>query len=183
MSLDKTQQPIRTSMKSPSHYLFKELLICFKADAAVGSMTPKKEILPTGYQISFCDTCLSGCNLRPVLYPIEFEAVAKLVHKCNPKNLFSGQNGEEILKKKRQLKDFLGNRLSEVTASRIGQKEAYLKGAKLSLHAFSEETRIRWRLPPNRSLIEERDCIKINSSRDTQNIDNTDFVPAFASQY
>ena len=45
-----------------------------------------------------------------------------------------------------------------------------MKGAKLSQRAFSEETRIRWRLPPNRSLIEERNCIKINSSRDTQNI-------------
>ena len=108
--------------------------------------------------------------MRPVLYPIEFEVVAKLVHKCDPKNLFTGQNGEEILEKKRQLKDSLGNGLSEVTSSRIGQKEAYLKGAKLSQHAFSEETRIRCRLPPNRSLIEERDCIKINSSRDTQNI-------------
>ena len=102
----------------------------FQGRRSGSSMTPKKEILPTGYQISFCDTCLSGCNLRPVLYPIEFEAVAKLVHKCNPKNLFTGQNGEEILKKKRQLKDFLRNFLSEVTGSRIGQKGAYLKGAK-----------------------------------------------------
>ena len=66
-----------------------------------------------------------------------------LVHKCNPKNLFTGQNGEEILEKKRQLEDSLGNGLSEVTGSRIGQKEAYLKGASLSQRAFSEETRRR----------------------------------------
>ena len=150
--------------------IFQRASNLFQGRRSGSSMTPKKEILPTGYQISFCDTCLSGCNLRPVLYPIEFEVVAKLVHKCDPKNLFTGQNGEEILEKKRQLKDSLGNGLSEVTSSRIGQKEAYLKGAKLSQHAFSEETRIRCRLPPNRSLIEERDCIKINSSRDTQNI-------------
>ena len=102
-------------MKSPKHYFFKQTSNLFQGRHSGRSMTPRKEILPTGYQISFCDTCLSGCNLRPVLYPIEFEAVAKLVHKCDPKNLFTGQNGEEILEKKRQVKDSLGNGLSEVT--------------------------------------------------------------------
>ena len=37
MSLDKTQQPIRASMKSPNHYFFKQLLICFRAVAAVAA--------------------------------------------------------------------------------------------------------------------------------------------------
>lgn len=138
------------------------------------NMPTRKEILPSGYQISLCDTCLSGCKLRPVLYPIEFEAVIKLVHECDSKNLFTSQNQneEEILEKKRHVQASLGDMLSQVVSSRIGQREAYLKARKLSQNAFSEETRRKWKLPPNRSLIEEKDCIKFNPSRDMANIDH-----------
>ena len=61
------------------------------------SVPTKKETLPTGYRISFCDTCLSGCSLKPVFYPIEFEGAIKTDHKCDPKNLFAGQNEEQIM--------------------------------------------------------------------------------------
>ncbi len=133
------------------------------------TMPTRQEILPTGYQISLCDTCLSGCKLRPVLYPIEIEALAKLVHECDPNNLFTG---EEILEKKRQIKVLLGDYLSKVISSRIGQRDAYLKPMELSQHIFSKETREKWKLIIRRPLIEERDCIKINPSCDLENKDH-----------
>ncbi|HZD34604.1 MAG TPA: hypothetical protein VE130_05325 [Nitrososphaeraceae archaeon] len=45
-------------------------------------------------------------------------------------------------------------------------RDAYLKARKLSQNAFSEETQSKWKLPPNRSRIEVRDCIKFNPSGD-----------------
>ncbi len=138
----------------------------------------KKEVLPSGYQISFCDTCLSGCKLRPVLlYPIDFEAITKLIHKCDSKKLFIGQNQnqneEEILEKKRQVKVLLGDNLSQIVSSRIGQRDAYLKAVKLSQNAFSEETQRKWKkLPPDRSLIEEKECINFNPSTGMANINH-----------
>ena len=59
-----------TANSSFSPEIAKSLIIqttsnLFQGRHSGSSMTPKKEILPTGYQISFCDTCLSGCNLRP----------------------------------------------------------------------------------------------------------------------
>jgi len=142
------------------------------------TMPAKKEILPSGYRISFCDTCLSGCELRAALYPIELEAITKLVHECDSDKLFIGQNQneEEILEKKRQVQAFLGDNLSQIVSFRIGQRDAYLKVMKLSQNAFSEsseETRRIWaKLPTNRSRIEERDCIKFDPSRDTANADH-----------
>jgi hypothetical protein len=136
------------------------------------STPSKKETLPTGYQISVCDTCLSGCKLRPVFYPIEFEGATKLDHQCDPKNLYVGQNEEEIPEKRRQVKVLLGDFLSKIVSSRIGQRDAYLKAIELSKHAFSEERRRNFKIPANRSLIEERDCIRINPSHDMESMDH-----------
>lgn len=142
------------------------------------TMPAKKEILPSGYRISLCDTCLLGCEFRPAIYPIDFEALTKLLHECDSKKLFVGQNQNEveILEKKRQVKASLGDMLSQIVRFRIGRGDAYLKARKLSQNAFgelSEETQSKWaKLPPNRSRIEERDCIKFNPSKDTANADH-----------
>lgn len=125
------------------------------------SIPARKGILPTGYQTSFCDKCLSGSFWR-VFYPIEVEGAIKLVHNCNDENLFAGQTEDEILRIKRQAKDLLGDRLKNAVTSRIGQKDASLKAVKLSRQAFSEEVRKKLKPPANSSLIEERDSIKIN---------------------
>jgi hypothetical protein len=130
------------------------------------TITTKKETLTSGYRISFCDTCLSGCQLRPISYPIYFEAETKLVHECDSKKLFTGQNQIEEVKAK------LGDLLSQFVSYRIGQRDAYLKARQLSQNFFSEETRSKWKLPPNRDLLEERDCIRFNPSRDMSNIDH-----------
>jgi hypothetical protein len=152
----------------------KSLLIQTASNLFQGNRsTPsKKETLPTGSQISFCDTCLSGCNLRPVFYPIESVGATKLDHQCDPKNLYVGQNEEEILEMKCQVKDMLGDSLSKLVSSRIGQRDAYLKAMELSQHTFSEETRRNLKLPANRFLIEERDCIKINPFHDMESMDH-----------
>jgi hypothetical protein len=141
------------------------------------TMPTKGEILPSGYQLLFCNACLSGCKLRQVLYPIEFEAVTKLVHVCDSKNFLidqnQKQNKEETLEKKRQIKVSLENGLLQIVSRRIGQRDAYLKARKLSQNAFSEETRSEWKkLLPNISLIDERDCIKFDPPRDMANIDH-----------
>jgi hypothetical protein len=140
----------------------------------------KKETMPAGYRISFCDTCLSGCKLTPVLsYPIKIEAVTKLGHECDSKNLFIGQNQnqnkEEILENKRQVKVFLEDGLLRIVRSRIGQGDAHLKALKLSQQAFSEEVRKKIKLPANRSLIEEGDSIKINLLCDIEGVDRSWF--------
>ena len=90
------------------------------------SIPARKGIPPTGYQISFCDKCLSG-SFWPVFYPIEVEGVIKLVHNCNDENLFAGQTEDEILRIKSHAKDLLGDRLSKAVTSRIGQRDACLK--------------------------------------------------------
>jgi hypothetical protein len=100
----------------------------------------------------------------PVFYPIEVEGITKLDHKCDPKNPFVGQNEEKILKLKRQVNILLRDKLSKIVSSRIGQRDAYLKAVKLSQYAFSEEKRTQLKVPANRYLIEERDCVKINPS-------------------
>ena len=91
--------------------------------------------------------------MKPVFYPVEFEAQIKTDHKCDPKNLL-GQNEEQIMEK--------------VVSSRIGGKDAYLRAVKLSKHAFSEEKRRNFKIPRNSSLIEERDCIRVNFSHDME---------------
>jgi hypothetical protein len=135
-------------------------------------MSTKKEIFPTGYRISFCDACLLGCKLEPVFYPIEFEWATKLKHQCDTKNLFAVQNKEQSLEKKRNIKGFLEDYLSKVVLSRIGQGNAYLKAVMLSGDAFSEERRRNLKIPADRSLIEECDCIKIDLPCDRESMDN-----------
>jgi hypothetical protein len=135
-------------------------------------MPSKKETLPTGYRISFCDTCLLGSKLIPVFYPIEVEGITKPDHKCNPKDLFVAKNEEKTEEKKHQLKVLLRDMLLNVVRSRTGQREAYLNAVILSQHACSEEVRRKLKLPANRHLIEEKDCIKINSSCDEESRDH-----------
>jgi hypothetical protein len=106
----------------------------------------------------------------PVFYPIEVEGAIKLVHNCNDENLFAGQTEDEILRIKRQAKDLLGDRLKKAVTSRIGQRDASLKAVKLSRQAFSEDVRKKLKLPANRSLIEERDSIKINLPCDRESM-------------
>jgi hypothetical protein len=125
-------------------------------------VSAKKEKFPTGYRILVCNTCLSECSLKPVFNPIEFEAAIKTDHKCDPKNLFVCQNEEQIMEKRRQVKVLLEDCLSKIVSSRIGGRDAYLKAVKRTKHAFSEEKRRNFKIPANSSLIEERDCIKIN---------------------
>lgn len=131
----------------------------------------KKEILPAGYRISLCNTCLSGWESRPVSYPIELEGITKLNHKCDTNDIFVGLNEEEILRIKCQAKDLLGNYMLNLVRSRIGQRSACLKALKLSQQAFSEEVRKKFKLPANRSLIEEKDSIKINLLCDIEGVD------------
>ena len=133
------------------------------------SIPTRKGIPPTGYQFSFCDKCLSG-SFWPVFYPIEVEGAIKLVHNCNDENLFAGQTEDEILRIKSHANDLLGDRLSKAVTSRIGQRDACLKAIKLSRQAFSEEVRKKLKLPANRSLIEERDSIRIDLPCDRESI-------------
>jgi hypothetical protein len=133
------------------------------------SIPTRKGIPATGYRISFCDKCLSG-SFWPVYYPIEVEGATKLVHNCNDENLSAGQTEDEILRIKRQAKDLLGDRLSKAVTSRNGQRDACLKAVKLSRQVFSEEVRKKLKLPANRSLIEERDSIKINLPCDRESM-------------
>ena len=135
-----------------------------------GNVPTRKVKLPTGYQVSFCDKCLSG-SIRPVFYPIEVEGATKLVHDCKDENFFADQTEEEFKRIKRQAKDLLGERLSKAVNSRIGQGDARLKAVKLSQQAFSEDVRKKLKLPANRSLIEERDSIKVNLPCDREGMD------------
>ena len=130
------------------------------------SVPAKKMKLTTGYRISFCDTCVPGCSLKGVFYPIEFEAAIKTEHECDSKDLFDGQNEEQIVEKPRQVKVLLEDYLLKSVSIRLGQKDAYLKAMKLSKHWFSEGRRRNFKIPANKSLIEEKDCIKTNFSYD-----------------
>jgi hypothetical protein len=166
-----TRNPVAESI---SNHVAKLLLGQMASNSFQGkrSIPSKKETLPTGYRISFCDTCLLGSKLIPVFYPIEVEGITKPDHKCNPKNPFVAKNEEEIEEKKHQLKVLLRDMLLDVVKSRIGQRDAYLNAVILSQHAFSEEVRRKLKLPANRHLIEEKDCIKINSSCDKESRDH-----------
>lgn len=160
----------QNSADSSFNEIAKSLMVQMACNSFQGkhSMSPKKVMLPTGYQISLCDTCLSGCNLGPVFYPIEVEGVTKLNHKCDPKNSLVGKTEEEILGMKLQLQVFL----SKVVSSRVGHRDAYLKILKLSQNAFSKERQSTLKLPANRSIIEEKDCIEINPSCDGEHMNH-----------
>lgn len=146
--------------------LFQTFSSFFQGGRNSRRMPTKQAILPIGYQILLCDTCRSGCKLRPVLYPIEIEALSKLAHECNPNNLFTGEE------EKRQIKVLLGDYLSKAVSYSIGHRDTYLKARKLSQHIFSNETREKWKLVFRRPLIEERDCVEINPLCDLENNDH-----------
>jgi hypothetical protein len=130
------------------------------------NMPTTKVILPTSYHISFCESCFSGCKLRPVFDPIEFEGLTKLTHECNPKDSFLDRSTEEISRIKSQVQVQLIDILTKVVDSRIGQEDAYLKLVKvLPPRLFPKEWRRTLKLPTNRSLIVEEDCIKIDPFR------------------
>lgn len=166
-----TRNPVSESI---SNHAAKLLLGQMASNSFQGerSMPSKKETLPTGYRISFCDTCLLGNKLIPVFYPIEVEGITKPDHKCNPKDLFVAKNEEKNSEIKQRVKGLLGDMLSKVVRTRIGQKDAYLKTIMLSPLAFSEELRRKLKLPANRHLIEEKNCIKIDSSCDKESMDH-----------
>jgi hypothetical protein len=126
------------------------------------NMHTRKVMLPTGYYVSFCDSCLTGCKLGPVFNPIELEVATRLTHKCNHKDSFLDLSAEEISNIRSQIQVKLMDVLTKVVDYRIGQGEAYLKLKVLPSRLFSEEWRRTLKLPPDRSLIEEKDCIEID---------------------
>ncbi len=140
-------------------------LMAFNSFQSMHNVRKKKVRLPTGYHVAFCDSCYSGCEFRPVYSQIEFEGATKLTHKCNPKDSFLDQSAEEISRIKSQIQVVLMDHLTKVVDLRIGQGEAYLKLIKvLPSRFFSEEYRRTLKLPTDRSLIEEKDCIEIDPS-------------------
>jgi hypothetical protein len=141
------------------------------------STSTRKEIPATGYRTTHCDKCLWG-SFESVFNPILVEGVTKLIHNCKNENLLDGQNKEDILRIKNEGKAQLENQLSKAVISRIGQRAACLKAVKLSRQAFSEEVRKKLKVPVNRSLIEERDSIKINLPCDRDSADHFWFCRA-----
>lgn len=140
-------------------------LMAFNSLQSKHNVHSKKVRLPTGYQVAFCDRCFSGCEFRSVYYPIEFEGMTKLIHKCNPKKSFLDQSAEDISRIKSQIQVKLMDYLTKEVNFRIGQGEAYLKFKKvLPSRFFSEELRTMLKLPADRSLIEEKDCIEVDPS-------------------
>jgi hypothetical protein len=122
--------------------------------------------LPTGYRTSLCNICLSGGGLEPVYNPIEGEALMKFSHTCDPRSLALVQNITDIPNRKSQIQHDLVNYLSKVVNIRIGQRETYLKVVDLPAQIFTTEERKKVKLPANRSLIEEEDCINLNYRED-----------------
>jgi hypothetical protein len=166
----------RNAAADPSSEIAKLLMVqTLNLFRGKGSNPAKKETLPAGYRISLCDTCLSGWESRPVSYPIELEGITKLNHKCDTSNIFVGLNEEEILRIKCQAKGLLENYILNLVRSRIGQRDACLKALKLSRQVFSEEVRKKFKLPANRSLIEEKDSIKINLLCDSEAVNRSWF--------
>jgi hypothetical protein len=119
----------------------------------------------TGYRISVCDKCLSGEGLKGEFNLIEFEGLLKFSHVCDPKSLTADQTSQDFTKKKGQVQDLLASILTKVVDFRIGQRDAYLKIVEVPAQIFTDEerrTEIMLKLPPNRSLIDEEDCIEFN---------------------
>jgi hypothetical protein len=119
--------------------------------------------LPTGYRVSLCDMCLSGGRVERAFYPVIYEALLKFSHVCDPKSLTAAQSSQDFQRKKGQVQDFLVRDLTKVVDSRIGHGDAYLKIARAPPQIFTdEEIRRKVKLLPNRSLIDEEDCIEFN---------------------
>ena len=126
---------------------------------------PKKNAkLPVGYRMSDCTRCTEGYKLEGVFYPIEFEGLTKPLHGCDEYGLQLVESGHATTAETKSPKQIqLEEILLKVVFSRIGQEDAYLRVEQVSAEIFNEERRGRIRLSPDRSLIEEKDCIEIES--------------------
>lgn len=123
--------------------------------------TPVKNTrIATGYRIWVCDKCGAGPELQGVFHPIEFEGLTKPLHGCYCCDTFceSGPPAPDLNSPEQSI---LEDILTQAVFSRIGQGDAYLKVGKISAEAFAEERRQKINLAPDRSLIEEKDCIDI----------------------
>ena len=122
----------------------------------------KNTRIATGYRIWVCDKCGAGPELQGVFYPIEFEGLTKPLHGCYCYDTFceSGPPAPDLNSPKQSI---LEDILIQAVFSRIGQGDAYLKVGKISAEIFTEERRGRIKLSPDRSLIEEKDCIDLDS--------------------
>ena len=78
----------------------------------------------------------------------------------------SVQNITDIPNKKSHIQHDLVNYLSKVVNIRTGQRDTYLKVVDLPAQIFTTEERKKVKLPANRSLIEEEDCINLNYRED-----------------
>lgn len=123
--------------------------------------TPVKNVkLPTGYRMSTCDKCNNGYKLEGVFYPLEFEGMTKPFHDCDRNGLDeSGHGYTPGTKSPKRLK--LEEILAQIVFSRMDQREAYLKVVHVPIELFTEEERKKFNLTPDRSFIEEKDCIEI----------------------
>ena len=119
--------------------------------------------LPTGYRISVCDKCLKYYKLDKVFNPIEIEGLTKPIHGCDHNCLVDelGHTNPQNNKNPEQIQS--EGTLTQVVFSRIGQGDTSLKVIEVPEQFFIEEKRRGIKLPPNRSLIEEKDCIEIDS--------------------
>ncbi|MGC1135178.1 MAG: hypothetical protein WA941_20285 [Nitrososphaeraceae archaeon] len=119
--------------------------------------------LPEAYRISVCDKCLKWYKLGGVSYPIEFEGLTKPIHGCDHGGLVGESDHVHPQNKKSPEQIQLEGMLTEVVFLRIGQGDAYLKVKLIRAQFFTEEIRREIELPPDRSLIEEKDCIEVGS--------------------
>jgi hypothetical protein len=118
-----------------------------------------------GYCISICDRCFSGCELQGVFNPIEFECLTKPTHECDPTSREQRESLKDVPDIKSKILVKLMNELTGIVLSRIGQEGIYLKILEVP-QIFTEERRksVKLKLPTNRVLIEEKDCIDIDLS-------------------
>ena len=76
------------------------------------------------------------------------------------------KNITDIPNKKSHIQHDLVNYLSKVVNIRTGQRDTYLKVVDLPAQIFTTEERKKVKLPANKSLIEEEDCINLNYRED-----------------
>ena len=134
------------------------------------------EPLPAGYRIQFCNTCLPGNRLEPIMAPfIIFEALTKIHHRCETEEerLESLSSTMEQQKAKdsspyiiKQAQERLISYLREVIIIRVGQKQGGAEGVvdvNLKAHDYIPDLILREKLPQSRSWIEESDYIDLGN--------------------
>ena len=114
--------------------------------------------LPTGYRISVCDKCLKYSRLDEVFIPIEIEGLTNPIHVCD-----HNCHVDELDHTNPPSNKNPKGTLTQVVFSRIGQGDTHLNIIGVPAQFFTEEKRRGIKLPPGRSLIEEKDCIEIDS--------------------